>query len=112
MPNVLAGHGEVHGKKNQADTDVPGAKKTTSAPCWTGRSMSRGSNCGHVDFLHILVQGPVTKNSNRFLGGDLTTRGASMDGLRLRSWHIAVVLRAANYALGMGSREQWNRKPG
>jgi hypothetical protein len=42
--------------------------------------------------LGVLVQRPVTKGSDCFLGGDFPTRDATMHGLCLRSWHIALLL--------------------
>jgi hypothetical protein len=48
-----------------------------------------------------LVQGPVTKDSDRLLGGDFATRDALMHGFRLRSRHIALLLQAADDARGI-----------
>src|SRR6266404_4816373 len=51
--------------------------------------------------LGVLVQGAVTKDSDRFLGGDFTARGALMHGFRFRRRHVALVLKAPNNAGGI-----------
>jgi hypothetical protein len=59
-----------------------------------GAALSRGE-------FGLLAQGPVTEDSDRFLGGNFPTRDALMHGLRLRSRHIALVLQAADDASGI-----------
>jgi hypothetical protein len=60
----------------------------------SGAALTRGE-------ARILVQGLVTKDSDRFLGQDFSTRYSLMQGFRRRSRNISFLLQAADDARGI-----------